>query len=157
MSGGVKKNKNPALWRILRGSAAQVSQLHGVIPGRRLRNSLKILQSHVNKKHHRASFQPDSLINAFFFYTILLLIEWVSIVSCDMRWSSKAVYIVHAEYPHIWHARPTFGLECHPVKPYAPTLQHPTRGCSCYSTKQWDAPKTTFWSQSSCFSTWAEV
>lgn len=44
------KKSTTALWRILWGPAVQVSQLHGVIAGRRMCNSFKMLQSHVHMK-----------------------------------------------------------------------------------------------------------
>lgn len=153
-----RRCEKTAMWAILWGSAAWVSQLHGVIPGGRLRNSLKILQSHVNKKQRHVSSEQESLINDFFPFLQHSADDWKSInESSVMELRGCILYIVCAQYPHIWHTRPIFALDCHPVKPYASTPQHPTHGYSPNSTKKWDAPKTTFWSRSSCFSMWAEV
>lgn len=88
-----RRCEKTALWRILWGSAAQVSQLHGVIPGGRLRNSLKILPRHINKKHHHVSFELDSLINAFF----------TRFCSCLNEYQS---------YPVIWDGAPRLYTLC---------------------------------------------
>lgn len=55
---------------------------------------------------------------------------------------------IRAEYPHTWHARPSFVAERHP---YASTLQQASsKRCSSFSS-------TRFWPPSSWFSTRAEA